>query len=145
MNEGWTAKRIAQLGTATDRIVAVRLSCTQQCVRRARKKYGIPPFRSKTREWTENEIALLGQDSDTRIAEKLDSHLYEVATKRRQLKIPGYSGRRHSNCRWKWGPTELLMFRTYEDEEIANITYRPLDLIKAMRAELEELRPTSCR
>ncbi len=136
-----TSEQVDLLGKMSDRNVGVRLNCTAQLVKRARREHSIAPYKPPKQPWTAREIALLGKMSDAKVAARLDRPVQIVMLKRRELNIPAAKKIRANQGnnigRWKWGPTELLMFYQYSDKEIAKITCRSLEDVKAKRAEIK--------
>jgi hypothetical protein len=135
----WTAEEVALLSTLPDSALAKRLGRTAKAVRAKRQKLEIPT-RFVLRSWSAAEIALLGTEADERVAEKTGRTLPAIVGKRCRLGIREPAFARRSNARppkWKWGPTELDLFRTYSDAEIAKLTCRPLEAVTAKRAELK--------
>jgi len=86
------------------------------------------------RIWTTADDALLGTIPDGSIAEQLGVSRLSVWQRRTKLQIrPHYSHRKHVN----WGATELGMLGRYPDDELASMTGRMLDEVKAKRLSLE--------
>ena len=81
--------------------------------------------------WMTDRIALLGTASDAVVAKRLGISALKVYTERANRRIPAYN-------RYRWGQTELALFRSYTDEEIAKMTGRSVTEIGGKRRELSK-------
>jgi hypothetical protein len=115
---------------------AVAIPCTTaagNCTSRMPKK------KRKTKshhDWTAAEIAMLGTMSDAAVASAIGTTWALVLRKRHSLGIPSFA-QKNRNSSTRWGPSDLAFFRFgYSDAEIAKITCRPIEEVRAKRAEL---------
>ena len=82
----WTARMVAQLGKASDRVVGERLGLSLSVVNRERRERGIPS--QKNKPWPADVVARLGTVPDAEIAEELGISRQAVAVGRSKLGIP---------------------------------------------------------
>ncbi|OGQ81118.1 MAG: hypothetical protein A3F90_04005 [Deltaproteobacteria bacterium RIFCSPLOWO2_12_FULL_60_19] len=85
----WTKRKIALLGTDSDRKIAERLGTIGGVVVRRRTRLGIPSFyRYRRISWTKEMVSLLGKTTDWEIAKKYGMKRESVARERRKRGIP---------------------------------------------------------
>jgi hypothetical protein len=85
----WTKRKVALLGTDSDRKIAERLETTPQVVTRQRTRMGIASFyRYRRISWTKTMVSLLGKTTDWEIAKKYGMKRESVARERRKRGIP---------------------------------------------------------
>ncbi len=84
----WTPKRIALLGTDSDRAIAKRLGVSPSLVGNQRRAIGIPAARelgAPPCKWGETELALMRSYTDEEVAKMTGRSIHDVAAKRRSL------------------------------------------------------------
>ena len=84
--------------------------------------------------WTRKRLALLGTNSDGAIAKRLGITPSQVFLQRNRRGIPAFESLHHGRC--NWGQTELGLFRSYTDQEIAKLTGRSVNEVAAKRRAL---------
>jgi hypothetical protein len=85
----WTKRKIALLGTDSDRKIAERFGTIGGVVARQRTRLGIPSFYHYRRiSWTKEMVSLLGKATDWEIAERYGMKRESVARERRKRGIP---------------------------------------------------------
>jgi hypothetical protein len=133
----WTAAEVALLGTLPDAKLGKRLGRSWKSVQWKRRKLKIP-LQHKDRNWSAAEIAMLGIETDDRVAKLAGRTVSGILSKRSRLGIRMAKSMRRPRPgpKWKWGPTELHLFQTYSDAEIAKLTCRPLAEVVAKRTAL---------
>lgn len=89
-NSFWTRRRVALLGTATDKEVAGRLGISPARVRGERRRRGIAPLKPRAARvvWTPAMVRQLGRLSDPRVAAKYGIDEGTVRRERRRRGIP---------------------------------------------------------
>jgi DNA-binding CsgD family transcriptional regulator len=119
----WTEEMIAQLGSASDREVALTLGISYYAVGRKRRLLKIPSFypppsrlSNPAFPWRPQDVTMLGMMTDRELATRLGISSSTVAKKRHLLGIPPFcpAGRR---VRWNEEMLELL--GKVRDSEVA--------------------------
>jgi hypothetical protein len=87
--------------------------------------------------WTPTDDALLGTESDAVIAKCLERTKAAVHCRRMELGIPSTTIGGRNKWRRQWGMAELALIGRYPDEEVATITGRTIEKVRAKRAELD--------
>lgn len=89
-NPFWTRRRVALLGTATDKEVAARLGISRARVAGERRKRGVAPFKPRAARvvWTPAMVRRLGKVADHRVAERFGIGEDTVRRERSRRGIP---------------------------------------------------------
>jgi hypothetical protein len=104
----WTAKEIAQLGTASDEELGKRIGRSRQACAQKRFALGIP---SPEWAWKDEEIALLCTDTDEKVGERIGRTVTACAAHRQMLRIPSVEP--------EWTDDEIAMLGTDTDAAVA--------------------------
>lgn len=92
----WTRWAVAQLGTASDRVVGKRLGLSHNQVQFRRQQFGIPSFRLRTVpvKWSSAMLKLLGKVPDVEVMRRFSLGKRSVQKKRRELGVAPFQYRR---------------------------------------------------
>ena len=127
-----TSAGMAAAMTANDDAeMAKKLGRTKSSVMHRRYHLGLPSTR---RVWAKKQIALLGTMSDVDLARRIGVKTWLVTYKRRQLKIPYYTGPKKSAV--PWAEEEVRLLGRIPDAEVARRIGRAVTAVKARRQML---------